>query len=67
MLREEMKDEADDNRDIAEEAIDYDDFKGALQPWLRKPEVIKYVRRQFEMFLKHHYEEKIHEMCQNNK
>lgn len=30
MLREDMKDEADDNRDLEEDAIDYDDYKGPI-------------------------------------
>ena len=68
MLREDMQNEADDDReDMDQDAIDYEGHHGNIQTWLRRPDVIKYVRRQFEKFLKQHYEEKIHEMCQNNK
>ena len=63
LLREDMQNEADEDRDMDEDGIDYNEPKGAIQSWLRKPEVIKFVRRQFDRFLKQHYEERIHEMC----
>lgn len=56
-------------------ALDFEDVRGPLFIWLKKPDVIKFVNRQFDQFLrrfqndegKYLYEEKIHEMCQNNK
>ena len=55
--------------------LDFEDVKGPLSVWLKKPEVIKFVTRQFNQFLRNYknengnfvYEDKIHEMCQNNK
>lgn len=41
-------------------------MKGPVSTWLKKPEVIRFISRQFESFLRRFYEEKIHEMCQNN-
>ena len=55
--------------------LDMTDVRGPLQNWLKKPDVIKYISRQFNLFLRNFktesgeflYEDKIHEMCQNNK
>jgi len=56
--------------------LDFEDARGPLSVWLKKPDVIKSVERQFNQFLRHYkddqtgnfiYEDKIHEMCQNNK
>ena len=47
--------------------MDYDEVKGPVAVWLRKPAVIRFISRQFDTFLRKNYEEKIHEMCQNNK
>ena len=66
--------DGDDPNDIAD-ALDFEDVRGPLFIWLKKPDVIKFVNRQFDQFLrrsqnddgKYLYEEKIHEMCQNNK
>ena len=67
--------EADGN-DVAD-VLDFDEVQGPLNVWLQKTDVIKWVSRQFNNFLrnfkadndsgKFDYEEKIHEMCQNNK
>jgi hypothetical protein len=43
--------------------VDFDDVKGPVSTWLRKPEVHKFIQRSFDQFLRKHYEEKIHEMC----
>ena len=66
MMRDDMQNQ-DENEVMEEDGIDYNDAKGNIQTWLRKPEVIKFIRRQFDKFLKQQYEERIHEMCQNNK
>lgn len=57
--------------------LDFDDVQGPLNLWLQKRDVIKWISRQFNNFLRNFkndgdanrfdYEEKIHEMCQNNK
>lgn len=56
--------------------VDFEDARGPLAVWLKKPDVIKHVNRRFNQFLRHFkddqtgnfiYEDKIHEMCQNNK
>jgi DNA replication licensing factor MCM2 len=49
--------------------------KGPLSVWLKKPDVIRFINKQFNQFLRNFkndtgtflYEDKIHEMCQNNK
>lgn len=62
----------DDNMDMNQDhddlqnIVDYDDVKGPVSTWLKKPEVIRFISRQFENFLRRYYEDKIHEMCQNN-
>ena len=58
-----------------DQILDFEDVKGPLSIWLKKPDVIKFISRQFNQFLRNFkndtgtflYEEKIHEMCQNNK
>lgn len=57
--------------------LDYEEIQGPLNLWLQKPDVIKWVSRLFNAFLRNFkseadshrfdYEERIHEMCQNNK
>lgn len=62
---------ADDMQNL----LDFEDVKGPLSVWLKKPDVIKFITRQFNQFLRNFknetgnfvYEDKIHEMCQNNK
>lgn len=58
-----------------DQILDFEDVKGPLSIWLKKADVIKFISRQFNQFLRNFkndtgtflYEEKIHEMCQNNK
>lgn len=57
-----MNDDHDDLQNI----VDYDDVKGPVSTWLKKTEVQRFISRQFENFLRRFYEDKIHEMCQNN-
>lgn len=68
MMREEAK--ADDEYDLEnmgeDAAIDFDVVQGPLQSWLKRREVVKFIIRQFNNFLKNNCEDKIHEMCTNN-
>lgn len=69
-MREAMYDDAVDinqDHDDLINIVDYDEVKGPVAVWLRKPAVIRFISRQFDTFLRKNYEEKIHEMCQNNK
>jgi DNA replication licensing factor MCM2 len=77
MVRNEMDDgegNASDD-DNYQNILDFEDVKGPLSIWLKKPDVIKFIHRQFGQFLRNYreedgkfvYEEKIHTMCQNNK
>jgi len=58
---------ADDMQNL----LDFEDVKGPLSVWLKKPDVIKFITRQFNQFLRNFknetgnfvYEDKIHEMC----
>jgi hypothetical protein len=56
--------------------LDYEEVKGKVSLWVRKPDVIKWIRKIFTLFLRnykdtdsgrHVYEDRIHEMCSNNK
>jgi len=76
MMREGGNDHMQDSQgDNNENVLDFEDVRGPLFVWLKKQEVIRYVKRQFEQFIRHFktddgiysYEAKIHTMCQNNK
>lgn len=65
-------DEGDDLQNL----LDFEDVQGPLSVWLQRTDVIKFIARQFNQFLRNYknpetgafvYEDKIHEMCQNNK
>lgn len=55
--------------------LDYEDVKGKVSIWVQKPDVIKWIRKIFNQFLRTFrddqqqvvYENRIHEMCLNNK
>jgi len=55
--------------------LDFEDVKGPLSVWLKKVEVIAFIQGQFNQFLRHfrddsgnyHYEDRLHDMCMNNK
>jgi phage baseplate assembly protein W len=57
------------------DVIDYEDVKGQLSQWLQRPEVTRWIRKTFGSFLRNFrdeagtgtYEERIREMCANNK
>lgn len=52
--------------------LDFEDVQGPLSVWLKKTDVVKFIFRQFNQFLRNFknpetntftYEEKIHDMC----
>ena len=57
-----------------QQMLDFEDVKGPLSQWLGRDDVIKFINRKFNTFLRsfknetgnYVYEDKIHEMCQNN-
>lgn len=80
MRRERMRnmfngnpDEEDPNN--MQNMLDFEDVKGPLSAWLKKLDVITFVQNQFNSFLRHfrddngnyYYEDRLHEMCMNNK
>jgi len=60
--------------DQMQQMLDFEDVKGPLSTWLSRDDVIKFINRKFNTFLRsfknetgnYVYEDKIHEMCQNN-
>ena len=64
----------DDNEDISN-VLDLDEVKGKLSIWVQKPDVIKWIRKMFANFLRtcrdeneqHVYEQRIQDMCLNNR
>jgi hypothetical protein len=40
-----------DSGDEANNALDFEEVKGPIQTWLKKPEVIKFIKRCFNNFL----------------
>ena len=64
----------DDDNDMKDD-IDYEDVKGKLSLWVQRQEVIRWIRKIFLNFLRsfkdehqiHVYENRVHEMCTNNK
>lgn len=70
-----MKDKDDMMDEEMEGVIDYEDVKGKLSLWVQKPDVIKFIRKSFNQFLRQFkdergeyvYEQRIHEMCSSNK
>ena len=68
------EEDGDFNQDFAN-VNDYSDNKGKLSDWLQKKEVRLFIRRKFGQFLRtfkdehqcHVYEQRIQEMCQNNR
>jgi DNA replication licensing factor MCM2 len=70
-----MRDEdIDEDHDINTN-LDYEDVKGKVSIWVQKPDVIRWIRKIFNTFLRTFrdeannvvYEGRIHEMCLNNK
>ena len=60
--------------DQMQQMLDFEDVKGPLSSWLSREDVIVFIKRKFNTFLRsfknetgnYVYEDKIHEMCQNN-
>jgi len=55
MMREGMDGagpDGDDGGDNIVDALDFEDVRGPLFIWLKKPDVIKFVNRQFDQFLR---------------
>lgn len=65
----------DADQDMMQDVIDYEEVKGQLSLWVQRPEVIRWIRKSFSSFLRNYkddlgvsvYEERIREMCSNNK
>jgi DNA replication licensing factor MCM2 len=65
----------DDAEDDAGKYIDMEEAKGNVAEWLQQPRTIKFIRHQFASFLRNFkdekgadvYEQRITEMCSNNK
>ena len=57
------------------DVIDYEDVKGQVSQWIQRQEVTRWIRKTFGSFLRNFrdesgtgtYEERIREMCANNK
>lgn len=57
------------------DVLDYEDVKGQLSLWVQRPEVIRWIRKSFQNFLRNFkdemgtsvYEQRIRDMCANNK
>ena len=64
------------DQDMMQDVIDYEEVKGQLSQWIQRAEVIRWIRKSFSTFLRTFrdentgasvYEERIREMCTNNK
>lgn len=67
---------AGEDQDMIQDVNDYEEVKGVLSEWVKRPEVVRWVRKSFSNFLRNFkdeqtgvsvYEERIREMCSNNK
>ena len=71
------QDQADegDDQDMVQDVIDYEEVKGQLSQWVQRQEVVRWIRKSFTNFLRTFkdengvsvYEERIREMCANNR
>jgi len=58
-----------------QDVLDYEEVKGQLSQWIQRPEVVRWIRKSFNSFLRNFkddngvsvYEERIREMCANNR
>jgi hypothetical protein len=58
-----------------DDVLDYEDVKGKVSAWVQKPDVVRWIRKNFNQFLRNYrdengnvvYESRIHDMCLNNK
>jgi DNA replication licensing factor MCM2 len=67
---------AGEDHEMVQDVIDYEEVKGPLSQWIQRPEVVRWIRKSFSNFLRSFkeeqtgvsvYEERIREMCSNNK
>lgn len=73
-LMDQNQDYNGEDDDQMQQMLDFEDVKGPLSQWLGRDDVIKFINRKFNTFLRsfknetgnYVYEDKIHEMCQNN-
>ncbi len=64
-----------DDQEMKDDVIDFEDVKGKLSLWVQKQDVIRWIRKIFTNFLRtfkdqnnqHVYEQRVHDMCTNNK
>lgn len=65
----------DDGDQEMNDVIDFEDVKGQVSQWVQRPEVVRWIRKTFGNFLRNFkddngsgtYEERIRDMCSNNK
>ena len=63
------------DQDMMQDVIDYEEVNGPLSQWVQRPEVVRWIRKNFSNVLRNFkdehgvsvYEERIREMCANNK
>eukprot|EP00347_Sterkiella_histriomuscorum_P014795 403359496 len=71
-LAQNINEDRDENM---KDALDYEDVRGKLSIWLMREEVLRWIKNQFSSFLRHFkddnghsvYENRINDMCANNK
>jgi DNA replication licensing factor MCM2 len=64
----------DDDQEM-NEVIDFEDVKGKVSQWVQRTDVVRWIRKTFGNFLRNFkddsnvgvYEERIRDMCSNNK
>jgi DNA replication licensing factor MCM2 len=69
------EDMQDGDQEMLQDVLDLEDVKGKLSQWVQRPEVVRWIRKSFSSFLRNFkddngasvYEERIREMCANNK
>ena len=74
-MRAQRYEQNNDDQENMMDALDYEDVKGKLSQWVQRPEVVRWVRRIFAHFLRtftdengqNVYEQRINDMCANNR
>ena len=78
MRQQRAEERMDEDEDFQEgELLDMEDQKGDIKEWLKEPKTIQFIRNAFNKFLRNYrenedkdadvYEERINEMCHNNR
>ena len=66
----------DRDQDMVAEVLDFEDVQGQVSQWIQRTEVTRWIRKTFMHFLRNYkdessgssvYEERIRDMCSNNK